>query len=85
MINETPTPISYKTIEEIQLRKAMVQKDIQKADNKIRTLWTSLFTKPDALRKNATPSKRINSLMNTGAGVFDAFMLGWKLYRKFKR
>lgn len=85
MTNDTSTPIAYKTIEEIQLRKAMVLKDIQKDDNKIHNQWASLFYKPDALRKSATPSKRINSLMNTGAGVFDAFILGWKLYRKFKK
>lgn len=85
MTDNPQTPISYNTIEEIQLRKAMILKDIQKADNKIHNQWTSLFTKPAALNNNATPSKRINSLMTTGAGVFDAFMLGWKLYRKFKK
>lgn len=79
------THATYNTLAEIKLRKAMLLKDIQKDDNKIQNLWTSLFRKPTALKKNATPSKRINSLMATGVGFFDAIMLAWKLYKKFKR
>ena len=30
-----------------------------------------------------TPSKRLQRLMSTGIGMFDAALLGWKLYRKF--
>lgn len=85
MDNEIFTPISYKTIEEIKLRKAMLLKDIQKDDMRIKNLWNSLFSRPAALKSNASPSKRINSMMSTGAGVFDALILGWKLYRKFKK
>lgn len=85
MDNEIFTPISYKTIEEIKLRKAMLLKDIQKDDMRIKNLWSSLFSRPAALKSNASPSKRINSMMSTGAGVFDALILGWKLYRKFKK
>lgn len=76
---------TYKTLAEIKLRKAMLLKDIQKDDNRIHNLWTSIFHKPVALKKSAKPSKRINSLMATGVGFFDAIMLAWKLYRKFKR
>lgn len=79
------THATYNTLAEIKLRKAMLLKDIQKDDNKIQNLWASLFRKPTALKKNATPSKRINSLMATGVGFFDAIMLAWKLYKKFKR
>ncbi len=85
MDNNSSNPISYKTIEEIRLRKAMLLKDIQKDDSHMRNQWHSLFSKPVALRSNVVPSKRINSLMSTGAGIFDAFILGWKLYRKFKK
>jgi len=34
---------------------------------------------------NIMPSKRIYSLMNTSVGIFDATLLAWKLYRKFKK
>lgn len=76
---------TYSTLEEIRLRKAMLLSDIQKDNAKIDKQWHSLFMKPVALKKDATPSRRINSLMNTSAGLFDAFLLGWKLYRKFKK
>ncbi len=85
MNNDSTNPISYKTIEEIRLRKAMLQKDLQKDDNLIRNQWHSLFSRPVALSADAKLSRRINSLMTTGAGVLDAFILGWKLYRKFKK
>ena len=54
-------------------------------DEKIKTLWNSLFKKPDALSKSASTSKRISSLMSMGAGALDGAILAWKLYRKFKR
>lgn len=79
------TRMSYTTIEEIQLRKAMLLAEIQKDNNKLGNEWKSLFQKPDALNRKATPSKRFNSLLSTGAGMLDAAILGWKLYRKFKR
>ncbi len=77
--------MSYTTIEEIQLRKAMLLAEIQKDSNKLGNEWKSLFQKPDALNRKATPSKRFNSLLSTGAGMLDAAILGWKLYRKFKK
>lgn len=84
MLNNN-TPTSYKTIEEIEIRKAMLLADIQKDDAKLRTQWHSLFQRPAAFSKATTPSKRINSLISTSAGILDAFILGWKLYRKFKK
>lgn len=63
----------------------MLRTDIQKDSAKIDKQWHSLFSKPVALKKDATPSKRINSLLSSGAGLFDAILLGWKLYRKFKK
>lgn len=80
---ETNTTHSYRSLEAIQARKEYILKDIQKDDQQIRTLWGNLFHKPDMLVSSKTPSKRFNSLMTTGAGVFDGIILAWKLYRKF--
>lgn len=85
MNDNSANPITYNTIEEIRLRKAIILKDIQRDDNKLHNQWHSLFAKPVALSKNTSPSKRISSLMNTGAGLVDVAILGWKLYKKFKR
>ncbi|EFA43692.1 hypothetical protein HMPREF0645_1854 [Hallella bergensis DSM 17361] len=85
MDNNTSPSDTYKSLEEIKLRKAMLLRDIQKEDNRIQNIWVTLFRKPEAFKKNTSPSRRINSLMSTGAGFFDTVILGWKLYRKFRR
>ena len=72
--------IEYNSLNAIRLRK-----DIQADDAKIKALWKSLFTKPEALSKNASASKRLSSMMKIGAGAFDGALLAWKLYHKFKR
>lgn len=76
---------SYQSIEEIRLRKAALQKEIEADSAKIDEKWHSLFKKPEALSKSATPSQRISGIINSGAGVLDGILLVWKLYRKFKR
>ena len=75
----------YQSIEEIRLRKAALQKEIEADSAKIDEKWHSLFKKPEALLKSATPSQRISGIISSGAGVLDGILLVWKLYRKFKR
>lgn len=85
MVESYTTTTTYNTIEEIQARKTVLLKDIQKDSSKIDAQWHSLFKKPAALSKTATPGQRLTSLVSTGSGFFDGLMLAWKLYRKFKR
>ena len=61
--------IEYNSLNEIRLRKELLRKDIQADDAKIKVLWKSLFTKPEALSKNASASKRLSSMMKIGAGA----------------
>uniref|UniRef100_UPI003FEE09DA hypothetical protein n=1 Tax=Prevotella sp. TaxID=59823 RepID=UPI003FEE09DA len=79
------TVSSYQSIEEIRLRKAALQKEIEADSAKIDEKWHSLCKKPEALSKSATPSQRISGKISSGAGVLDGILLVWKLYRKFKR
>lgn len=79
------TVSSYQSIEEIRLRKAALQKEIEADSAKMDEKWHSLFKKPEALSKSATPSQRISGIISSGAGVLDGILLVWKLYRKFKR
>lgn len=79
------TVSSYQSIEEIRLRKVALQKEIEADSAKIDEKWHSLFKKPEALSKSATPSQRISGIISSGAGVLDGILLVWKLYRKFKR
>ena len=67
------------------MRKAALQKEIEADSAMIDEKWHSLFKKPEALSKSATPSQRISGIISSGAGVLDGILLVWKLYRKFKR
>lgn len=80
-IHDIPT---YHNIDEIRLRKAQLLTDIAKDNNQMRKLWNRLFHKPSNNSKKA-PARRFAGLMSTGASVVDGIILGWKLYRKFKR
>lgn len=72
----------YKSLEAISDRKDVLLKEIRKDEKQVRQLWNQLFAKPEPMSA-LTPSKRISSMMSTGAGVLDGVILGWKLYRKF--
>lgn len=85
MTESYSTSTAYRTLEEIRMRKALLLKDIQKDSDRMDHQWHSLFQRPRALGKAATPSKRIGSVMNMGAGLLDGVLLAWKLYRKFKK
>lgn len=73
---------TYKSLSEIRIRKDMLLKDIKKDDEKIKSMWSDLFSKPET-STDFTPSKRFGGLLSTGAGLLDAAILGWKLYHKF--
>lgn len=72
----------YNSLDEIRIRREALAKEIDASEDKIRDLWTTLFAKEEVPR-HETPSKRAQRLISTGAGLFDAALLGWKLYRKF--
>ena len=63
------------SLEELQARKDLLKEEIQKEDQQIRELWNSLFHKPTMLA----------SMLTKGAGIIDGAILGWKLYKKFKK
>lgn len=82
---ETSEQLQYASLNDIRLRKEKLQREIEADDAKIKTLWKSLFVKPDILSKSASKGKRLQSLLSVGAGAFDGALLAWKLYRKFKK
>lgn len=79
------TVTEYKSLNDIRTRKEMLRNAISKDDEKIQTLWNELFKPTEIFDKNTPPSKRISRILNTGATVIDGAILGWKLYRKFRR
>ena len=80
MENETIQTPSYKSLTQIRARKEALRKQIEEEDAKIK-VWDKLF-RPNE-QADASPAKRFTDVLNTGAGVLDALILGWKLYRKF--
>jgi len=81
MKNTTERPIEYNTLHEIRQRKEAVLAEIRKDNKQIGKLWNGLFHNKSPRKKGFTWS----SVVNTGAGFMDGFLLVWKLYRKFKR
>lgn len=77
-MNDNPLQ-TYRSLEEIRMRKEMLRREIQKDNGQIKSTWDGLFH----TEKATTPSKRMSGFMSTGAGVMDGIILGWKLYRKF--
>ena len=75
----------YKSLDDIRRRKETLRNEIQEDDKKIKNLWEEMSRPSDLFSKSASPSKRITGLMSTGAALFDGAMLGWKLYRKFRK
>ena len=84
-MNDGDSCIEYRSLNDIRLRKEALRKSIEADDKKIKTLWNSLFTKPDAFKKDVSRGKRLQSMMSIGMGAFDGALLAWKLYRKFKK
>ena len=72
---------AYNTLQEIRLRKRVLLSEIKRNNQQINILWKNMFRKPEPKKKGLT----LASLMTTGAGLADGFMLAWKLYRKFKK
>lgn len=83
MNNDTSTTLrgTAGTLEDIELMKASLRDEIRKDETEIGEKWHSLFV----TEAPTSRSGRIAYLMNTGMSVLDGAILGWKLYREFKR
>lgn len=80
MQNDLETPTGYKTLDEIRQRKEKVLSAIRDENRQIDRLWTNLFRDDEPRKKGFT----LASVINTGMGFMDGFLLVWKLYKKFK-
>ena len=81
MENETIQTPSYTSLTQIRARKETLKQQIDEEEDKVKVLWDKLFHPNNSA--NASPSKRFTDMVQTGAGVVDVLILGWKLYRKF--
>lgn len=72
----------YHSLTELQLRKEQIRNALHKNQTDIGKKWKSLFEKPKMKSKKGFS---LASLLNTGAGALDGFLLAWKLYKKFHK
>lgn len=74
----------YNDINDIITKKAELQKAITQKEKEISILWKDVFH-PKEENNFSTPSQRLLKYANTGLGLMDGFMLGWKLYRRLRK
>lgn len=82
--NDENISLGFNSLKEIDMRKRMILKDIRSESKQLSKLWDGLFHKKSSIRRSTTGGK-INSIVTSSAGLIDGMILGWKLYRKFKR
>ncbi len=68
------------TLEDIAEYKARVKEEIKADERRIGEQWQTLF-KADEYKGN----NRWMGILNTSMGMLDGAILGWKLYRQFKK
>ena len=71
----------YQTIKDIEAEKLRLRSAISEKEKEIRETWEDIFyEKEDTSAK--TPTQRLLYYANTGAGIFDGVLFGWKMYRR---
>lgn len=79
---------TYDTLDAIREHKLALNAELTAQEKKISTLWSDIFHKKQEHTTAGlipSPTKRWSSFISTGAGIVDGALLGWKLYRKFKK
>ncbi len=75
--------IKYQTLKDVTHRKEIVLAQIKANNKELTYLGKSLFAKQP--KKKKSKGSVISTVLKTGVGVFDALVLAWKIYRKFKK
>lgn len=73
----------YNSLRDLKEYKDALNKKLKADEDEIKRLWNILFKPVKSGPK--TPTQRIQSALSLGTGVVDGIILGWKLYRKFKK
>ncbi len=75
---------TYSSLAEVLQRKRQLERELKAEEKVIGTLWNNLFHTGKA-KSVPTPSKKLSNMLSAGAGILDGAILGWKLYRRFKK
>lgn len=74
-----PEP-SFRTLEEIRLRKEQLYEDIQRDNQQFTTLWNQIFVR----RKDVSKGEFVSSLITNSVTAVDAFLLVRKLLKNYR-
>jgi len=72
---------TYKTLDDIRLRKEQIYEELQKDNQQFTTLWNQVFVK----RKDSTRSEFITSIVTNSITAVDAFLLVRKLMKSYTK
>lgn len=75
--------VQFNSIDDIERHKSALRGKIDEKEREIQRLWNELFHEKKTAAE--TPSARMTKMISLGTGVFDGALLGWKLYRRFKK
>lgn len=73
----------YQTIADIQAEKKLLKQNILAKEQEMSVLWNEIFHKKEE-PAIMTPTQRLLSFANKGAGIFDGALFSWKLYKKLR-
>lgn len=72
----------YNNLEELQEQRRQLNASLKTKEKEIADQWHSLFVQEEK-SPFMTPTQKLLSYANTGAGLLDGALFGWKIYRRF--
>lgn len=76
-------PQECTSLAQLAAYKNQLKKAIEQDEKEMKNMWNSLFKKPSSTYKS--PSQKLSNFLSMSGGIIDGALLGWKLYRKFKK
>lgn len=74
--------MAYKSLHEIQIRKAELLKSIRHDQKEMGKLWNEVAHPEKSPRSKGVS---LASVLSTSVGVLDGALFAWKLYRRLKK
>lgn len=78
------TTSTYDSLASINSRKEELQKELENSNKEVKALWGALFEKKKETMPKG-PVQRFMKYASKAPAVIDGAILGWKLYRSFKK
>lgn len=70
-------------LQDLAAQKEELRVNMEKSEKEIKNMWNELFHKKNPTP--TTPTQKLLSLASSSAGLIDGAILGWKLYKKFRK